>query len=236
EAVLVPLIFTLIFSFGLIGNILLILSFVKFKKLNAPHNIFVINLAVGDLIMLLVSLPFNSTWYTVPYWPYGLVICKLSFFIETLATAVTIGTITVLSVERFFLISGNRSNNKKQFAIIIVTIIWTLSIILALPDLISATTVVKEHRKWDRESTIDKRKRLALSVLGLVWAFVLCWLPRHIYLLWFHFDPNAFDHFWHVFKIVGFCLMFSNCAVNPIVFYILDKKFRQYVHFILKCQ
>ncbi|XP_050391389.1 neuropeptide CCHamide-1 receptor [Patella vulgata] len=311
EAVLVPLVFSVIFFFGIVGNIFLICSFVKHKKLTAAHNIFVINLAVGDLMMLMVSLPFNSTWYTIPYWPYGEVICKMSFFVETLATAVTIATITVLSIERFLIISGKRSSDKRMFAIAIVVLIWTLSFYISLPDLISASTVTESHsgREWeycytfapswgpvypkvntmmrflllfviplciisplylaiaytiyfksvaskypsmktplrpdsnnsgngkqDRESSQDKRKRLAISVLGLVWAFVLCWLPRHVYLLWFHFDPGVFDHFWHVFKIFGFCLMFANSAVNPIVFFILDKKFRQYVNKVLFCK
>ncbi|PVD29240.1 hypothetical protein C0Q70_11837 [Pomacea canaliculata] len=81
-----------------------------------------------------------------------------------------------------------------------------------------------------------KRQRLALTVLALVIAFIVCWLPRHIYLLWFHFDPSQFSYFWHVFKISGFCLMFSNSAVNPFVFYVVDDHFRTHVHETLLCR
>lgn len=39
--------------------------------------------------------------------------------------------------------------------------------------------------------------------------FVVCFLPQHIFNLWFHCNPNSrdeYDHFWHILRIVGFSL------------------------------
>lgn len=359
EAVAVPLTFAFIFLVGVTGNVLLILNFARHKKLSTPHNALVVNLAAGDLLMLAIGLPFNSVWYTVPYWPFGDLLCRLSRFAETMATAVTIATLAVLSVERYFIVTGRRRHRPlSSIPLLVILAIWVVGFVLGLPDLISATVVtppnngsngsaaefcfdfnpvwgpvyprvnvmgkflllfvlplliiapcylglafhlffkmfgargtptsktplrsaavtppvrrvtgedsnpasdVKEdnhcqdQRAGSSENDVHlaghsnnatdgsrraktptrKRRRLAVTVLGLVLTFVLCWLPRHVFLLWFHFDPSLFNAFWHVFKIFAFCLMFSNSAVNPFVFYVLDVHFRAFVHAAVLCR
>lgn len=71
-------------------------------------------------------------------------------------------------------------------------------------------------------------------VLSLIIIFVICFLPYHVFMLWFHFWPSSQDDynvFWHVFRIVGFCLSFSNSCVNPIALYFISDTFRQrYAH------
>lgn len=63
--------------------------------------------------------------------------------------------------------------------------------------------------------------------------FIACWLPRHIYLLWYHFASGTFDMYWHVIKIVGFCLSYTNSCVNPFALYLLSRQFRQHYDRIL---
>ena len=41
--------------------------------------------------------------------------------------------------------------------------------------------------------------------------------------------------FWHVFKIIGFCLCFINSCVNPLALYFLSKQFRHYYNRYLFC-
>lgn len=360
EAVAVPLTFAFIFLVGVTGNVLLIMNFARHKKLSTPHNALVVNLAAGDLLMLVIGLPFNSVWYTVPYWPFGDLPCRLSRFAETMATAVTIATLAVLSVERYFIVTGRRRHRPLSSIPILVTVaIWVIGFVLGLPDLISATVVTPpsvngangssvefcldfnpawgpvypqvniiwkflllfvlpllviapcylglafhlvfkmfgsrgtptsktplrsaaapppvrrvtaddsnppgdviegnhcqdpkgESSPKDANSAVHfnnatndgaraktptrKRRRLAVTVLGLVASFVVCWLPRHVFLLWFYFDPSLFNAFWNVFKILGFCLMFANSAVNPFVFYVLDLRFRAFVHASMLCR
>ena len=396
EAVAVPLTFAFIFLVGVTGNVLLILNFARHKKLSTPHNALVVNLAAGDLLMLVIGLPFNSVLYTVPYWPFGELLCRLSRFAETMAMAVTIATLTVLSVERYFIVTGRRRHHPlSSMPMLVIIAIWAAGFVLSFPMLVSSavlappnnvtngsgrveespefcfdfnpawgpvypqvnvlgkflllfvlpllvitpcylslafhllfkmfgsrgtptsktplrsaaaapplrrgegedsnppsdakedsrcqdqragsshsndvvnsatatapaaahsnnatntnttttttTSAAVANSSSDRRGGSQKRKlpptrkrrRLAVTVLGLVASFVACWLPRHVFLLWFHFDPGLFNAFWHVFKIFAFCLMFSNSAVNPFVFYVLDLRFRAFVHAVLLCR
>ncbi|XP_048765934.1 neuropeptide CCHamide-1 receptor-like [Ostrea edulis] len=83
------------------------------------------------------------------------------------------------------------------------------------------TVLEEEMRKH------SKRKSMAVLVFGLVIVFIVTWLPRHVYLMWYYFDPSPYDLTWHIVKIVGVCLMFCNAALNPLVFFCFDARFRE---------
>ncbi|KAL8610080.1 hypothetical protein ACOMHN_045477 [Nucella lapillus] len=87
----------------------------------------------------------------------------------------------------------------------------------------------------NQQRQIAARKKVARIVLSFVVIFVVCWLPRHIYLLWFYLDPSKYNHFWHYFKIMGFCLTFLNSCINPFALYFLSSQFRKYYKRYLFC-
>lgn len=82
---------------------------------------------------------------------------------------------------------------------------------------------------------IAARKKVARVVLSFVVIFIVCWLPRHIYHMWYHFDPATYNDFWHIFKVTGFCLQFINSCVNPFALYFLSGQFRKYYNRYLFC-
>lgn len=82
---------------------------------------------------------------------------------------------------------------------------------------------------------MEARKKVARLVLSFVVVFVVCWLPRHVWNFWYHFDPAEMNMFWHVFKIVAFCLSFINSCVNPLALYFLSRQFRRYYDRYLFC-
>jgi len=68
-------------------------------------------------------------------------------------------------------------------------------------------------------------------VLAFVLMFAICFLPHHIFMLWFYNYPKSTDEyntFWHVLRIVGFCLSFMNSCINPIALYLVSGTFRKH--------
>ena len=66
-------------------------------------------------------------------------------------------------------------------------------------------------------------------VLIFVAIFAVCWLPRHAWLIVWHFDHiGCYNGYWHTFKAVAFCLMFVYSAVNPFTLYVINDQFRRY--------
>jgi len=67
------------------ANLVLLFLMWRFPRLRSPTNILVANLAVADISMALFCIPF-SYWplLILGYWPFGLVPCKLIFFMQVL--------------------------------------------------------------------------------------------------------------------------------------------------------
>lgn len=65
ETYIVPVLFALIFFVGVIGNGSLVMIFLKHKHMINVPNIYILSLALGDLLVLLSNIPFTSTVYTV---------------------------------------------------------------------------------------------------------------------------------------------------------------------------
>lgn len=78
---------------------------------------------------------------------------------------------------------------------------------------------------------VRARKKVAKTVLAFVLMFAVCFLPHHVFMLWFYNYPRSTDEyntFWHVLRIVGFCLSFVNSCINPIALYLVSGTFRKY--------
>jgi hypothetical protein len=88
------------------------------------------------------------------------------------------------------------------------------------------------------QKQMQTRRKVAKVVLCFVFIFAICFLPVHIFLLWFYFNPdslNDYNTFWHVFRIVGFCLSFINSCINPLALYFVSGTFRLYYNEYLFC-
>src|SRR5689334_17267329 len=58
------------------GNSIVIFLVTRYKKLHTVANMFILNLAVGDLLMALLCIPFGFvSTLLLKYWPFGLVMC-----------------------------------------------------------------------------------------------------------------------------------------------------------------
>ena len=148
SAYVVPVIFAIIFIVGVIGNGTTILIVVHNKMMRNVPNIFIVSLAAGDLLLLLVSVPFTSTIYTFKYWPYGVVVCKLNEYLQTLSLGVSVFTLTALSWDRYTAIASpmqRAKGNMLKRTSIITGIIWVVSATLAIMD--GYKTNIMTHEK-----------------------------------------------------------------------------------------
>ncbi|XP_059476265.1 neuropeptide CCHamide-1 receptor-like [Neocloeon triangulifer] len=85
---------------------------------------------------------------------------------------------------------------------------------------------------------VQARKKVAKMVLAFVVIFVICFLPYHVFMLWFHLNPDSmseYDEFWNTLRIVGFCLSFLNSCINPIALYFVSGTFRKHFNRHLFC-
>ena len=106
-----------------------------------------VSLAVGDLLLIVFTVPFRSTVYTLPDWPFGEVLCKLGEFIVSLSLGVSVFTLTALSAERYMVIvhpmsAVHRStvgvSSSLLRTVLVAGWIWGLAAGLACLELVAA--------------------------------------------------------------------------------------------------
>ncbi|XP_062925523.1 neurotensin receptor type 1-like [Mobula hypostoma] len=137
----VTLIYIGLFVLGSFGNFITMYTLVKKKTLQhlqGTVNYHLANLALSDLLILLLCMPielYNFIWVHHP-WAFGDAVCRGYYFLRdacTYATALNIGS---LSVERYMAICHpfkaktlmSSSRTKK-----LISLIWVLSFLLATP-------------------------------------------------------------------------------------------------------
>ncbi|XP_023317590.1 neuropeptide CCHamide-1 receptor-like [Trichogramma pretiosum] len=122
------------------------------------------------------------------------------------------------------------------FYFIPLSIIGVFYILMARHLLQSTRNIPGELQGQIRQ--IKARKKVAKMVMAFVAIFAICFLPQHVFMMWFYLNPNAeseYNAFWHSFRILGFCLAFMNSCINPIALYCVSGTFRKYFNRYLMC-
>lgn len=123
--------YTIILVPGLIGNILALWVFYGYVKETKRAVIFMINLAIADLLQVL-SLPLRIFYYLNCHWPFGPVLCMFCFYLKYVNMYASIYFLVCISVRRFwFLMYPFHFNDCKQKYDLLVSIAGWLVICLA---------------------------------------------------------------------------------------------------------
>lgn len=123
------------------------------------------------------------------------------------------------------------------FPLAVITVFY----VLMATHLLSANEVpTSSHHAFDRQ--LRTRKKVAKIVLCFVVVFAVCFLPTHVFMLWFHLQDEStaqanFNKFWYIVRAMGFCLSFSNSCINPIALYCISGNFRnRYNRYLFCCR
>ncbi|XP_077434904.1 neuropeptide Y receptor Y7 isoform X2 [Vanacampus margaritifer] len=126
--------YSLIILLGLLGNALVIYMIIRYRNMRTVTNFFIANLALADLLVDTLCLPFTLVYTLLDEWKFGAVLCHMVPFAQALSVHVSILTLTVIALERYRCIVfylGQRLTWHASFLIMALT--WTISAVLAAP-------------------------------------------------------------------------------------------------------
>lgn len=126
--------YSLIILLGLLGNALVIYMIIRYRNMRTVTNFFIANLALADLLVDTLCLPFTLVYTLLDEWKFGSVLCHMVPFAQALSVHVSIFTMTVIALERYRCIVfhlGRRLTWHSSFLIMAFT--WTMSAVLAAP-------------------------------------------------------------------------------------------------------
>jgi C-C chemokine receptor type 8 len=96
---LLAVLYCLLFVLGLLGNSLVILVLVAYKKLRSITDIYLLNLALSDLLFVF-SFPFQ-THYQLDQWVFGSGMCKVVSGLYYIGFFSSMFFITLMSMDRY---------------------------------------------------------------------------------------------------------------------------------------
>ncbi|NXO01446.1 NMBR protein, partial [Rhinopomastus cyanomelas] len=134
---LIPSLYLLIITVGLLGNITLMKIFLSNCAMRSVPNIFISSLAAGDLLLLVTCVPVDASRYFSEEWLFGEVGCKLIPAIQLTSVGVSVFTLTALSADRYKAIVNPmdiQSSSAVLWTCLKAIVIWGISMLLAVPE------------------------------------------------------------------------------------------------------
>ncbi|KAH9492104.1 hypothetical protein Btru_026920 [Bulinus truncatus] len=287
DKILLLVIYLPIFVVALVGNVLVVVTLVLQKSPWRANRVYILNLAICDLLVTFICM--TCTMSTIMYrlWLSGLVLCKLTFFLQGVAVATGIFTLTAMSVDRYMSIqspSHAQWSSTPSHALILTAVTWTTSALfmspqlyvrrvetLILPDktvlsfcteqwpndqdkhifglflllvmyvipvLVLATcyacvgktlcsySFAREHPNRSDVRCACCRQRAVRVLVLLVALFISCWLPYNIMSLIIDIEELS-----ALVTFLPFALWLGHAhsAINPVIYWITNRKFREMV-------
>ncbi|XP_048478718.1 neuropeptide CCHamide-2 receptor isoform X3 [Plutella xylostella] len=141
ETYLVPVLFAIIFVVGVLGNGTLVIVYVRHRGMRNAPNTYIFSLALADLLVILICVPFVSVIYTLESWPWGELICRISEAAKDVSIGVSVFTLTALSAERYCaIVNPFRKLQLRKLPLVCATVIWAAALLFAVPAALFSST------------------------------------------------------------------------------------------------
>nr|XP_020830845.1 LOW QUALITY PROTEIN: neuropeptide FF receptor 1 [Phascolarctos cinereus] len=138
--------YVLIFLMCLVGNSLVCFIVVKSRQMRTVTNMFLLNLAVSDLLVGVFCMPTTLVDNLITGWPFDNITCKISGLVQGMSVSASIFTLVAIAVERFrCIVHPFRQKLTLRKALVTITIIWVLALIIMCPSAITLTVTQEEH-------------------------------------------------------------------------------------------
>lgn len=105
KAVVLGIVLVVFVVFGVLGNILVILSVLFHHHWRSVTHYFIANLAAADLLLSSAVLPFSATSEALGRWVFGRSFCSVWAALDVLCCTASILSLCVISIDRYLAVS-----------------------------------------------------------------------------------------------------------------------------------
>lgn len=150
KAILLGVILGGLILFGVLGNILVILSVVCHKHLHSATHYYIINLAVADLLLTSTVLPFSAIFEILGYWVFGRIFCNIWAAVDVLCCTASIMSLCVISIDRYIGVSyplRYPAIVTEKRGLLALLCVWALSLVISIGPLFGWRQPAPEDEK-----------------------------------------------------------------------------------------
>ncbi|XP_019391759.1 PREDICTED: probable G-protein coupled receptor 83 [Crocodylus porosus] len=129
--------YSVIICISLFGNILVCHVVIKNKRMHSATSLFIVNLAVADIMITILNTPFTLVRFVSSTWVFGKLMCHISRFVQYCSVHVSVLTLAAIALDRHQVIMHPL---KPRISIvkggICIIIIWVMASCFSLPHAI----------------------------------------------------------------------------------------------------
>lgn len=142
--------YSTVFIVALIGNGLVCFVVQNSPRMKTVTNYFIVNLAVGDILMTLFCVPFSFvSTLILRYWPFGSVMCKVVNYSQAVSVFVSAYTLLAISIDRYMAIMRPlRPRLGTTSAKLVVAAVWCGALATAGP--IPVVSEIERPTDWHK--------------------------------------------------------------------------------------
>ena len=193
--IVVPIIFAFIILIGIIGNSLVIYVVLTTPKLRTSTNNYLLNLAISDITVLTICVPFQAYKYAAWSWDMGDVWCKIIQYLLYVTIYVTIWTLVSIAGIRYVILVHTSSRLNKYVlenrSIHICIGLWVVILLVNIPTLLTHQVNKVENYTYCGVVKGDSTKYMFISFFICAYVLPLCLICLFYLMVIHHLHINS---------------------------------------------
>ncbi|XP_072899428.1 G-protein coupled receptor 83-like [Hemitrygon akajei] len=140
--------YSVIIVISLFGNVLVCQVVIKNKRMHSATSLFIVNLAVSDIMITLLNTPFTLVRFVNSTWVFGTVMCHISRFAQYCSLHVSTLTLTAIALDRHQVIMHPlKARMSTAKGVLYISVIWIMASCFSLPHAIYQKLFKFEYSK-----------------------------------------------------------------------------------------
>lgn len=126
--------YSIIFVLGLFGNVLVVFVVGRNRQMHTVTNLFIANLALSDVLLCVLAVPFTPLYTFLNRWVFGKTLCHVVPYAQGASVYISTLTLTSIAVDRFLvIIYPFHPRMKIEVCLAIIVSIWIVGLVVTLP-------------------------------------------------------------------------------------------------------
>lgn len=147
------IIYATVFVLGIFGNALVCYVVLRNRAMHSVTNYFITNLAISDILLCVLAVPFTPLYTFMGRWIFGAAMCHMVSYAQGCSIYLSTFTLTAIAVDRVFVIVFPfKPRMQIRTCYYTLAFIWCFSLVATTPYALYMRVVV-EHVKKKYENT-----------------------------------------------------------------------------------
>ena len=127
--------YSLMFLVAAVGNLVVFVVLFRSRRRRSRVNLYIMHLAVADLIVTFVTIPIEVSWHATVLWAAGDFTCRFFMFWRPFGFYLSSFVLIVISVDRYFAIVHPTSfSDAERRGKMMVRMAWFVCTVVSIPQ------------------------------------------------------------------------------------------------------